>query len=418
MVNKKQAAKAGWKAMKVRERYHRRKHELFGGIAVAFSMLFLFWGWGDGTIPQNTALFNISLIALAMYFPIREHDLLGGHWSTLYGSFLLIGAIISWFVTYPEVNPAVVNIVFGGWVIYWYGYYGRRVTLPAELFAVFMLLGGLFSGIYLAAPHMPPGRAQNAAMGVRSVMDATVVPVVTAVGNVIWDCTINEDTYQYWEPLIEEIPGFSASPGDPSLCRQRIAELATNIKNFLLSFPGGQYIWEAGVYVTDRAFQYAGGMACIGGQGGLSGIAYQNPAAQYDPENPNAPGGEQEPPYGDIQSCFQTDGEAPDAGADGDESGITLETLAVEQRPGSAGATITFSGEYATASASDFSASGPDGSLAVTSAFKQGAGTVVVTMDNGGISPGDSITVSWNGVGSCSDTYAQGGSTSCSGGIP
>lgn len=387
---------------------HPRWHEITGFAVFVLSVVLNFWGWLGGgllavpSIPQNVALFNLSVIAIAMYFPLREHDIRLGHWGHQWFLLLISAGMISYFVTYPQINPAAVNIFFGGWIIMWYGLYKKWIGLSLELFAVFMLLGGIFSGIYVAAPHMPEGRAQTAAMGIRGAMDATVVPVAASLGDVIWNCVMVEDFYSFFlEPLTDEFPFIPESPGDTEACQQRITDLASDLQDLFLSFPGGQYAWDAAVYVSQRSFDYASGMACIGGQGGLSGIAYEHPANEYDPEDQE----DTEEPYGDVQSCF-VDEEGED-GEETDDTSVSISSCSVS----GGDAEVTYSTPPDEVVASDYTVTGPDGSdIGVTGASgTPSTGSVTLSLDSidtSTLSTGDPLSISGPG-GSCTADYSE-----------
>lgn len=400
---------------------HAKFHELVG-LAVAILSVILLVAYGfDNPGRWNQVLFNISLLAVAFYWPFKDYfrwhqePMAELYWvfllaASMLVSLLLVGAGVEDSLSQAFFNPATMNFIAGWFLVWTHSGYMRAESALGKLAWVGMMTVAAFTIIYLFAPHMP-GEVGNAAMNVRNTMDATVIPLLNSAGGLIWQCTTTEEVIPQDDPIPGLVETEDLPPaGDPEACMQRIETFADNVQQFFLSIPGGEYLWQAAVYVTDRAFTYVNGMACIGGKGGLSGIAYENDASTEQSDDSSSP-----LPHQDVRGCFVSDDGSDTSGTDSDgpDSSISMQSLEVSERPSGAEAAISFSGDYPQASQSDFSASGPGGGLTVTSVFKRGSGTVVVTTDKSGLSSGDDVTVTWSGVGSCSDAYADGSSSSC-----
>lgn len=379
------------------------KFHIMVGFAVAIIAVFLLVIHGLTTGSWNQVLFNISLILVALLLPLHEHDVAHASILNMYWAVLLGAAVGSFFVSGTWFNPATLNMIFGGLFVMALQAQKSTDSYAEKALWMVVFIALLFYAIWVIPwAQVPAGPVQDAGMTAKAGLQP-LANLVIAIGDALEYCV-----------------------RDPSSCAERIQELWDALIQFLMTIPGGQLVVDLLVYLSERGLFYSNTLNCIGGKGGLSGIAYDT-----DPSDPDAT-----PPYQEAEECFQGD-EGPSEGGDGDPGG-GLVWQQLEVRSGTAVLTFdkTIDGSSVSA-ANDFSISDPAGSMGISGGSASGS-TVRLSIsqapsgpptgpgDSGGdsVSTGTRITVSITGSisgtdgatlssGTCSDGYADGDASSC-----
>lgn len=407
---------------------HAKAHELIGAAVAILSIVLLMAFGFEHPDAWNQVLFNVSIIVIAFYWPLKDYfryhkgPVEHIYWIVLVAISALVSAFLAGIGVEPSFadafwNPATINFLIGATFVMIQAGFDSAESIWGKLVWGLLMIAFVMTAIYTAAPHMPAGPAQDAAMGVRSVMDATVVPLVVGTGEVTWTCvgsiqlTYGSEEYtvgQMWEetfdpntmdvnnPVVRWLVNIPPG-GEPGACQQRIARFASVLEG-IIPAP----LWDILSYLTGKVFGYVNGMACIGGQGGFSSVFFNHPGIQ-DPSVDREDTGSN-----DVKNCFVSE-DTSDDDPGGDNSQMpNLHSLKVD----GGRATLSLSAPYPEdATTTGWDMSGPSAQVLLDGADKNGR-TYNLYFDGGELSSGDEVIVS-GPVGSCSDTYGDGDSSGC-----
>lgn len=412
---------------KAHELAHPRTHEYFGAGAAAGAVILLILGGMMGSVNGgwDVVWFYVSVIMAAAIFPIKEHDELGHSYASMYMIVMLVlvaasslwtcitGGMLGFQCAWSNLwTPASLTLLFGATMAYAIDVYEWSHSEFGKVNAVFMVLF-----VSIAFLHGVPWEEINNGQGTipetGMALRAATQPLADAARNgatLVGDCiTVNFDE-----------------------CRRSAGRVWSNISTFVASLPFGDQMLAGMQYFTDRSMRYVDGMSCIGSQGGLFGIAYQNPALSGNYE----PGGEGQAPYQDVQGCFGSeDGAGTPSGPGGGNPDSTNSVFWNQLEVRSGTAILSFDKQMRGGSVSvtrDFDISASSGSLAISGASVSGS-TVRLSLSvtpsaprgSGGTpSQGSDVTVTITGEveasdgstlsgGSCTDGYADGSASSC-----
>lgn len=365
---------AKWKA----GRTHQRLHEILGFVIAVLSIVLLLLGGFMGEIDWTTVSFNVSIVLVALVFPIKEHDKIHRRWGYAYIVFLLLVAAGTWLI-----GNFVPTIILGfGMVFLLVNEKMGGATSAKETLFWFGVLVVAFLLINYAIPWGQVGGPVGTVGG--EIKQNVSVPLVN-LGFEFLDLArtcVLEDT----EGCINAINAF-------------IDSVVAFLEQIL-----PEPILELLFYMTERGMSYVHNMQCLGQEGGLSGIAFQT-----DPETT------EEAPTQKVADCIQ---EGPGNSTTEDGGNLAYESVQVS----GTSATLTFSNQLDRTQSigrSAFSVSpgsvGSEGSLS--------GNQITISLDDmSSVEEGDDVTVTITStitgqdggtVSSASCTAPYGGDPAC-----